>query len=105
MPEGFDRRDKARSRSPSRSRRLAVGNLTNQNLKAGSGRGSGLLIYLRLPRKHHLMETKIAHVLNAHRVEHAVQMIAFVLHHASVKVAHAPVDRQSVLIVAAIAQA
>ncbi len=54
-------------------------------------------------RKQHLGKTETAEVADAHRIQHADQMIAFVLHYASVKAFDAAIDRITVWIVALVA--
>src|SRR5512134_905731 len=64
------------------------------------------LVFLRqrLSRKQRFVEAEAREVLDAHRVEHAVEVVHFVLHHAGVETFHLAPERLSVLVDPFVAQ-
>src|SRR3569623_2035595 len=57
-----------------------------------------------LRREQLVLETELGEVADAAGIEHAVEMIAFVLHHARVKSVHLAHEMAAVLVVTAVTQ-
>src|ERR1039457_2490591 len=60
------------------------------------------LVLQPLPRKQLLVETELTHVRHAHGIEDPIEVIDFVLHHAGVEAADAPIDSAALLVNAAV---
>src|SRR4029079_19462008 len=65
------------------------------------------LVFLRqlLPREQRFVEAEAGEIADAHRVEHAVEVVAFVLDHTGMEVLHLALERLAVLVEPGIAQA
>ena len=57
-----------------------------------------LIINDHLPRKQHIRKPKQTKILNPHRIQNPLQMIAFMLHHARMKTADGAINCCAVLI-------
>src|SRR5262245_61143297 len=65
---------------------------------------SASFVHVGLIREQDIVKAEVAQVADTHWIQDAVQMIAFVLHHARVKAAHRAVDGFAARAVAAVAQ-
>ena len=72
---------------------------------AASKVGSASIVRERTVRKQDVGKAEAREIPHAHRVEDAVQMVAFVLDHAGVKAVHGPVDRGAARVGPLVAQA
>src|SRR6185436_3536704 len=96
------------SSSPSDSNRLRAWALvTPFGGAVGISSRRTRLVFLRqlLPREQRFVEAEAGEIADAHRVEHAVEVVDFVLDHTGMEVLHLALERLAVLVEPGIAQA
>src|SRR6185503_2034713 len=95
------------ARRPAPRAACAPGPCPRPSAARSESRPDPCLVFLRqfLAREQRVVEAEAGEIADAHRIEHAVQMVDLVLHHAGVKVLHVALERVSVRVEPGIAQA